>query len=593
MFNFFYQNSPIKKGLSVALILTIIFSASGWVLFYPKPVQALGVPDIIGGPLAAVRLAWDKTAAARQMIIDKYNSAANWVSAKLQLSEQAKEMIAQAKKIAGQIIMHKILSMLTNQIITWIQGGGKPQFISDFGGFVSDAADQAGGIFVEQFLGAGYLCEPFDIDIKIALLDVQTFPMEAQCTLSDMGKNIENFYNDFSQGGWTEWIALTSPQNNVYGAYAAAVKEKMKKEDKAREAALSEVTTGKGFLSIKECVKGYVIGATGSTCNDKNTCESLKSAYGANFVCENEITVTPASVISDVASNVVYQPIKILEDQIASMASEMGVLGPYIIAIGNALTNRVIKEGLAYVQTQGPTASDPSTPVPTGSQIPAVSQTPTVAASDKATAESLLTQQKLLNDNLKTELLTQQQSNLGVLQSIKSVRTSLLSFLQTNPCSSQSISSVTAQINTIDSQITTIQNDISTTNQWIADTNAAINSTNSYITASNDYLNYYQQTSQPPTSGEQTTLNQKTSTMTTALNSTITNGKKAAKSTATSVTNLNTDTQTTSMSVIQQADGYLQTRGYSQSYPQPGTLYDQLNQATSDLSTCQNESMSP
>ncbi|MBU1255922.1 hypothetical protein KKH35_03560, partial [Patescibacteria group bacterium] len=630
-----------QKTLSAVLIMLIVFSASGWILLYPKPVQAL-VPDTIGGPLAAIRLAWDKTADTRQFIIEKYHAAGTWITTELGLSKKATDMLTQAKNIASELAMRQVLAMLTNQIITFIQGGGEPQFVSDWQGFLLDAADKAGGLFVDKYLGAGYLCEPFDIDIKVALLDIPTFEERVDCTISDMVDNIDDFYNDFSKGGWKGWIELTKPQNHFYGAYLIAQKEKIKKADEAREAALNDAEAGGGFLSIKACIKGHVEDYDGNIfneCDNKESCKNIEeSDLGEDFfVCDQKTVITPGTVLSDITSKAVNQPIKMLEDSISGMASEMGILGPYIIAIGSALTNQVIKEGLAYVKTIGPTLENPNIPTPPGIPTPDVDQTPALVTQDQGQATALLEQQKLLKENLETQLLSQQQSNLSTMQSIATTQSSILTTLKNLFIAGCSISSwASSQVNNsiiqitasgigiisikqiitpgfgdegniityetqeiipqINSQITALKNDIAETNKWIADTGSAIASVNGYIQAINEYLNLYNTTLQPPTEAEQAALDQKKQFMNIAKNLAISNSQTAAKSSAENLTDLNIDTQETDIIVIQETYNLLQARGFSTTYPQDSTLYAQqqslqttLSQVQSSLSNCFNQ----
>ena len=638
MFNLFYQNSCLRKNLALVLMITMISLAGGWVLFYPKPVQAL-IPDIIGGPSGLMGWAWRIAHGAWEKVASKYNAAANWIRTTIKQWEWADTILSRAVAAAAEIALHMVLRMLTNEIIKWIQGGGEPKFVTDWQSFLKDAADKAGGLFVDKYLGAGWLCEPFDMDIKIALLDVPTFDTRVQCTLSDMGANINNFANDFNQGGWTEWIKLTKPQNNFYGGYYTALEEKLKLEEMAREAAGQEAIAGRGFLSIKACVQGYAKDTDESqvaTCNNKDGCKTLEeqSAGQLEFVCTEEKAVTPASVISDVASRAIDRDLELLQDQIAALAPSKGILAPYITAVASALVNRVIQEGLAFVTSSGPT---PGVSVN-------VDETPGQAIPASGQATALVEQQNLLKENLEIQLLTQQQSNLSVMQDIATIQNNILIKLKdvlaagcslpswttsqvisttqemnkiietiqitasevgtalikrttiasygfgSTPVITYEIISTSPQIN---SEILAIQNDIIGTNQWIADTATAISSTNGFIQATDNYLELYQQTLQPPTLTEQAALNEKIALMETAKNLTINWGQIAADSSADDLAQLNFDTQTVNLTVIQITQNLLQTRGISQDYPQGGTLYEKkqslqskFTQLTIFLSTC-------
>ncbi|HLD34362.1 MAG TPA: hypothetical protein VJB62_00710, partial [Patescibacteria group bacterium] len=224
MFYLFQDNRPLKKSVSSVLILSMVFIAGGWLLFAPKPAQAIVTNEATSKPTVwqtikdAAFYAWSKAA-------EKYHAAASWISAKVDLWKQADTWLTRAASAALELLLHMVLNMITNEIIKWIQGGGDPRFISDWQGFLKDVADKAGGKFVDEYLGMGYLCEDFDIDIRIALLEVPTFEERVKCTITDIVDNIKDFSDNFSNGGWKAWLTLTEPQNNFYGGYLIAYEE--------------------------------------------------------------------------------------------------------------------------------------------------------------------------------------------------------------------------------------------------------------------------------------------------------------------------------------------------------------------------------
>jgi len=437
MFDLFYKNSPLRGSLSAVLVITTIFLAGGWILFYPKPAQAT-LPTIDVAAIAravfdsimfVLKWVWEKIQAA-------YNAAANWITAGIKAWEKSESILAKAAYIAAQIALHTLLNMLTNDIIKWIQDGGEPRFISNWEGFLKSAGNKAGGLFVDKYLGAGWLCEPFDIAIKIPLLKVPTFDERVRCTLEDMGINIRMFLDDFEEGGWAGWIELTKPQGNFYGGYLIAQTEKINREQAAKDAAGQEGGAGRGFLSVKVCVKGYTedydTGETDETCSGSGDCGDLEDSVEDDinylFVCEKEEVSTPASVLSDVTSRAIDRPMESLSRQVADLTDSMGSYAPYIIAISNALINRVIEEGLAEVQRIGPTEEEPDIPLPTGTPVEPM-QTPAQAGTDAGNAATLFEQQGLLKENIETQLLPQQQSNLGIMQNIETIQNSILTTL--------------------------------------------------------------------------------------------------------------------------------------------------------------------
>ncbi len=635
--------------MALVLIILTLFSAGGWVLLYPKPAQAV-FADTIGGPANitanirdALKWAWEKTR-------DAIKWAAEQIKTAYTIWQKSDSLLARASRVAAQIALHTVLKMMTNEIITWIQGGGEPRFISDWKGFLEGAGNKAGGLFVDKYLGAGYLCEPFDMNIKFALQDVPTFETKVRCTLEEMGINIKNFHNDLAYGGWTGWLELTKPQNHFSGGYLIAQNEKTEREAKSKEAADKEALVGRGFLSVKACIKGSaedsMSGATYDTCSSKDSCADLKDlakAAGDDFICAKEIAVTPGSLLSDITSRAMDRDLDTLSRQVADLTDSLGSFAPYVIAISNALINKVIQKGFAAVTTSGPTVDNPDEPLPDGTGIPEANDAIADIATDGTDSEILLTLQELLKEKLEEELLSQQQSNLSVMRDIRTsqnnILNTLLSILEEN-CSStfpdwanqETISQESIERNrtkttarlihdsdsllyekiswteiadretityatyeiiettlAIDDEITVLENDITATTQWIIDTDSAIDATATYVEATNLYSELYE------AGEEQSVLDAQQAIVDAAWPTVLSIGQIVARSTAEELPNLKNDTRDTLMNIIDTAYGLLEARGMSEEYPEAGTLYEEkeslqtkLTQVSATLNRCLN-----
>ena len=230
----------------------------------------------------------------------------------------------EAFKIALASLKKRILDMMVDQIVQWVQGGGDPKFVSDWGGLVKDAANAAAGDFVKE-LGLGFLCKPFNFQIQIALSPVKKFSQRADCTLDDIVKNIDNFYADFRNGGWIAYSQVWKPQNNFYGVYLMGLDEMISRTSSAAKAAENEAVAGGGFLSTKRCVQKEVVGRG----------PRGEPIYGK---CIKEEIVTPGKTIGDTVAKAVGADI----DYIVNAND----LSDYVGAIADALINRIIMEGV-------------------------------------------------------------------------------------------------------------------------------------------------------------------------------------------------------------------------------------------------------
>jgi len=209
-------------------------------------------------------------------------------------------------------LMKTLLDQLVDQIIGYIGGGedGEPKFVTDWQGLLEDAGQQVVGEFAQE-IGAGFLCSPFSLQVQLATLPVPSrFSQRATCTLDRIVGNIENFYNDFNQGGWIGYAESWKPQNNFFGAHLIASAELSSRIEKTTGAKLNEALSGGGFLSIRD---------------------------------DNGNIVTPGKALGDLTSKAIGAPIDFLFN------AEQ--IGDYVTAIANSIINRVIKEGVAGVQS--------------------------------------------------------------------------------------------------------------------------------------------------------------------------------------------------------------------------------------------------
>lgn len=400
------------KKIIAAIALCFIIAQFFFFLLSPKPAEAYwGVMDTnitdsaVFQYVASFNTFAGKTAGTDTANLGKTTLTSVYTSIISKLTDQqfytnlAKELVYQA----WMAFRKMLLKMLVNDIVKWIQGGGSPRFVQDWQKFLTTAADKAGGQFVDQYLGLGFLCNSFDVRLKVALAAVPTFDESVKCTLTTMGININNFLNNFSNGGWRAWIAVNETQNNIYGAYMTALDKKISVESAASQAAQNEAIASKGFLGDKVCTKIY------ETNNPSNTGEFYaaplkQSDIPAGWTCSEWGAQTPGTVIADATSQAVNIDIPWLLS-----AKEWR---EYASAIVDAMVNRVMKEGLALVATDthvDSSASQPASANPTD-------YTNSIVAS--ATASNLPDQLKLTKDNL-NKVLAEYQNNLSYLNQIK------------------------------------------------------------------------------------------------------------------------------------------------------------------------------
>ena len=315
-----------------------------------------------------------------------------------------------------------LLKMLVNDIVKWISGEGKPRFVTDWQGFLETAADKAAGQFISQDLGAGFLCGPFAVKLQIALAKPATFNESVKCTLSDITENIDDFFSDFSNGGWKGWITVIEPQNNIFGADLLAIDQKYDLVAKAQEASKNEAGSAAGFLGDKVCLE-----MVDDRTKEKETMPSNLAYKEADipegYTCTKWFTRTPGRVAGDALQQATGIDIDnlIKAEEFAEFAG----------AIIDAVINRVIKEGVAFLKsTPEGTSANASGP---GITTPAYVSADTAAIVDsgkgEAVMETIIQQENLLKENLNSAI-NEYQKNLDLLNQVKTSQENSVIMLQ-------------------------------------------------------------------------------------------------------------------------------------------------------------------
>lgn len=154
-------------------------------------------------------------------------------------------------------IKRSLLYQFSTQITDWIVKDEKPQFIKNPGKFLEDTARLAVDRTISKI--APRLCEPFrlNVQIQIPTVDRQANPFYEQvtCTLDQVTSNIENFYNNFRDGGWVAYQEMWKPQNNYFGAMMMVEGELAAQQQAAFQAAQDDLNRGQGFRSEKRCTE--------------------------------------------------------------------------------------------------------------------------------------------------------------------------------------------------------------------------------------------------------------------------------------------------------------------------------------------------
>lgn len=155
----------------------------------------------------------------------------------------------------AKIIAKRMLQMITRDTVNWINSGfqGSPGFVTNPERFALQVGDAAFNEFLSDE-ALDFLCSPFRVNIRFALRTSYIGDINYRCTLDDVGVNLQNFYNDFSQGGWTGWFSVTQNTAHMpFGAYLEAQNELYARIGSSQQTWQRKQDWGNGLLSWDEC----------------------------------------------------------------------------------------------------------------------------------------------------------------------------------------------------------------------------------------------------------------------------------------------------------------------------------------------------
>ena len=212
-----------------------------------------------------------------------------------------------ALRIAIESFGKKSLDLLVDDVVSWIQNGGDPRFIQDFGDFFDQAKDEAIGEAIVDLGGADF-CTPYQsqqLQLQLISDSPPKLSRRVSCTLSDVTDNVEAFYNDFTQGGWIGYAGLLEPQNNQYGQTIIILDELLRREEEAREAAQTEAIASRGYTSQRQCVEWQVYDEDNVPHSNPYNDPEVVAGFidqGLEVICLRNAIVTPGDTIAEAAA---------------------------------------------------------------------------------------------------------------------------------------------------------------------------------------------------------------------------------------------------------------------------------------------------
>jgi plastocyanin len=221
-----------RNTISVLLVVSIV--SSSFLPVFAEKSRA----DILGGALDNLKSIGSLASVPTNDTVNNF---------KTNVLDTAMKFVAQA-----------LIAKIVGDTIRWANTGfeGNPTYVTNPGRYLANSANQIAGDYI-QGTQLGFICSPFQNLVRVSLRNNYYQPIEKQfqCTFTGVAGNLEDFYNNFSAGGWQGWFSMTqNPSNNPYGAYLEAQVELDSRIANALDLQSKDLQINDGFLSTRDCL---------------------------------------------------------------------------------------------------------------------------------------------------------------------------------------------------------------------------------------------------------------------------------------------------------------------------------------------------
>ncbi|MEK7187774.1 MAG: hypothetical protein AAB691_02935 [Patescibacteria group bacterium] len=157
-------------------------------------------------------------------------------------------------KLATEQLKNVLVQLFVQFSISWVNGDGAPQFVTNWRSYASDAA-QLG--IQKGFSGiSDDVCGTFGPDTFFQLNNSfsPTNYMPVNCALSSKGRQLENFRRgSFYDGGWQTYGQAVGPEGNYFQNYSNYATRIDASQDAQIRAAINEAVASDSFTPVKSC----------------------------------------------------------------------------------------------------------------------------------------------------------------------------------------------------------------------------------------------------------------------------------------------------------------------------------------------------
>ena len=232
-------------------------------------------------------------------------------------------------KSIGRVIIKMLLQKITTDTVKWINKGmnGSPLFVQDPGGYFEDITKteilglngEINNTTLYPFAKGFIKAEANSYKSKFANNAAYTLDKTIRDTNPESEFTAQTFSNDFSQGGWAAWDAMSqNAANNPLGFTLMASDELTQRIEKSTGLAAGSLQQSGGYFGVDKCTLSDPKGAQKGLTHTKSEANVAKRASDASLnvapgnatapICKSWSLVTPGGMVAAAAIKLVSYP---------------------------------------------------------------------------------------------------------------------------------------------------------------------------------------------------------------------------------------------------------------------------------------------
>ena len=282
------KKNTVKKIVALGLVLSVVMpiaAAAAVPVYETNPILLTDgkinpVKASITAAESIISAIWDLVTGEQTTLKNIFDAWVQWVF-----------------KIALELFKIFVLNNMADSIVEFVTGGvgGDPKMIVNWFGFLGKEAEKSLYGVISQLdnaVAGGLLCSPFAYQLQQAMrppipvrgLPGGSFQGRLTCSLDSFVSNINQFYRDFSVGGWEAYAETILPNNNFFGTFYDSLNTEEMLAYSLQEGARNEGLAGQGFLGVQKCEDfGSGFPECAITTQGKTIAETVDRAAGERF----------------------------------------------------------------------------------------------------------------------------------------------------------------------------------------------------------------------------------------------------------------------------------------------------------------------